>query len=332
MRAMMLENIGPLSESSLRRSDIPIPRPKEDEVLLRVLACGVCHTDLHTVEGDIIPPSLPVAPGHQAVGEVVESGAQVKNVTIGTRLGTTWVRKTCGTCRFCRTGKENLCESIEFNGFHANGGYAEYITVPADHLYPIPEVFDEVNAAPLLCAGIIGYRSLRLAEITPDTAVGLYGFGASAHIALQLAVHRGCRVYVFSRSEEHRELARSLGASWAGSVDQKVPEPIQSAVTFAPVGWIVKAALGHLDRGGTLAINAVHMSPLPSMEYVTLYHERTIRSVANSTPEDAVGFLNEAAKIGIRVKVTTFPLEEVYGALLAMKNTTLNGAAVLTLK
>jgi propanol-preferring alcohol dehydrogenase len=227
-------------------------------------------------------------------------------------------------------GKENLCESIAFNGFHANGGYAEYMTAPHKYVYPIPEVFDDTSAAPLLCAGIIGYRSLRLAELKPGSTLALYGFGASAHIALQIAVHRNCRVFVFSRSQEHRDLARDLGAYWTGTVDDEVPEPITSAVTFAPVGWIVKAALTHLDRGGVLAINAIHMSSVPAIEYQTLYHERTIRSVANSTRDDAIEFLREAAKIKLKVHVTTFPLEEACEALIRVKNGTLNGAAVLS--
>jgi propanol-preferring alcohol dehydrogenase len=326
---MVLEKPGKLSESSLTMRDIPVPEPKEDEVLLRVRSCGICHTDLHTIEGEI-SPSLPIVPGHQAVGEIIEVGSDVGKEALGTRVGTTWVRKACGTCRFCLAGKENLCETLEFNGFHKNGGYAEYMTAPYRYVYPIAEVFDDAAAAPLLCAGIIGYRSLRLSELAPGSTLALYGFGASAHLALQIAVHRGCRVFVFSRSEEHRNLARSLGACWTGTVDETVPEPISSAVTFAPVGWMVKAALKHLDRGGVLAINAIHMSPIPELEYTAVYHERTIKSVANSTGEDAVGFLKEAADIPVKVHVTQFPLGDAYKALMSVKTGTINGAAVLT--
>ena len=331
MRAMMLHSQGELNSASLTKSDIPIPAPEADELLLKVSSCGVCHTDLHTVEGDIHPPALPVVPGHQVVGRVVDQGTGVSAVMSGMRMGAAWVRKSCGTCRFCKSGKENLCESIEFNGFHENGGYAEYMTVPAEYAYPIPEMFDDISAAPLLCAGIIGYRSLRLAELKPGSSLGLYGFGASAHIALQLAVHRGCRVYVFSRSSVHRELATDLGAAWAGSIDDELPEPLASSVTFAPVGSIVQISLSQLDRGGVFAINANHLSPIPQIEYETLYHERTIRSVANSTRDDAIGFLKEAAEARVNVHTTSYTLEKAVEALAEMKNGTLNGAAVLTL-
>lgn len=309
--------------------EIADPVPADDEIILKVRCCGVCHTDLHTVEGDITPPSLPVVPGHQIVGEVVGRGAEAGRFGIGDRVGAAWLRKSCGSCRYCRGGKENLCKRAEFNGFHANGGYAEFVSVPEAYVYPLPDVFDDMSAAPLLCAGIIGYRALNLSEIADGATLGLYGFGSSAHIALQIAVYRGCRVFVFSRSEEHRKLAQSLGAYWTGSVDDAVPEPISSSITFAPVGWMVERALGHLDRGGTLAINAVHMSPIPELPYERIYYERTIRSVANSTRHDAVEFLELAAKIPVQIHTTAFSLAEAGTALDVLKQGRMNGAGVL---
>jgi propanol-preferring alcohol dehydrogenase len=352
---MVLETQGPISKKSLVLKELPIPEPGPGEVLIKVAACGVCHTDLHTVEGDIEPPALPVVPGHQAVGTVAGRGvgreagrgagrkaereagrgagrgASTARFKEGDRVGIAWVRSACGACARCKSGRENLCESITFNGFSADGGYAEYMCAPEEFVYALPPAFSNRSAAPLLCAGIIGYRSLRLAELEGGSSLGLFGFGASAHIALQIAVYRGCRVYVFSRSAEHRALAESLGASWTGGADDRCPELLGSAVTFAPVGWMVEKALSHLDRGGTLAINAIHMTPVPELPYELLYHERTVRSVTNSTRKDAVEFLELAAEIPVTVSTQAFQLEEANEALGAMKAGTINGAAVLVL-
>jgi propanol-preferring alcohol dehydrogenase len=290
----------------------------------------VCHTDLHTVEGEIQPPRLPVTPGHQVVGIVDALGAGVEGqVKPGDRLGVPWLYDTCGSCEFCRRGQENLCAQARFTGFHVDGGYAEYMLVGVRNALPLPENLSPEQAAPLLCAGIIGYRSLRLADLQPGERLGLVGFGASAHLALQVARYWGCEVYVFTRSEQHRRHAASLGAAWTGTADDQPPVPLDRAIIFAPAGGLVPLALETLRPGGTLAINAIHLSPSPEMPYALLYGERTLRSVANLTRQDGVEFLRIAQEIPIQSTVRVYELADANRALLDMKYSRIDGEAVL---
>ena len=329
MKAMILETPRPAEENPLALVDLPLPEPEVGQVRLRVRVCGVCHTDLHLVEGEIALPKLPIVPGHQIVGTVDALGAGVSRFALGDRLGVPWLYSTCGECEYCRRGMENLCDEARFTGQHADGGFAEFMVVPADFAYPIPEGFADVQAAPLLCAGIIGYRALRLSEIQPGGRLGLYGFGASAHVTIQVARHWGCEVYVFTRSEEHQRHALELGAAWVGQAQDTPPAELDSAVTFAPAGWLVPEALRVLRKGGTLAINAIHMSPIPEMPYRLLYGERTVRSVANATRQDAVELLQLAAQIPIHTDVELYHLEEANAVLQRLKRREIQGAAVL---
>jgi propanol-preferring alcohol dehydrogenase len=329
MKAMILNEPRPAGENPLSMAELPAPVPKKGEVLLRVHVCGVCHTDLHTVEGDLDLPKLPVVPGHQVVATVEALGEGVSQYKIGDRVGVPWLHASCGRCEYCLNGQENLCDDIRFTGLHVNGGFAELMVAPADFAYPIPAGFPDVQAAPLFCAGIIGYRSLRLSEIKPGQTLGLYGFGASAHVSIQVARHWGCPVYVFTRSPEHRRHALELGAEWAGGAEENPPALIHAGVTFAPAGWIVPAAMRHLRKGGTLAINAIHMTPIPQFEYNLIYGERTLRSVANSTRQDAIELLELAAEIPIHTDVELFPLEDANEVMNRIKQSEIRGAAVL---
>jgi propanol-preferring alcohol dehydrogenase len=310
-------------------ADLPVPEPGPGQIRLRVRACGVCHTDLHLVEGELDLPRLPVVPGHQIVGTVDSPGDGVTRFTRGDRVGVPWLYSTCGQCDYCRRGQENLCDNARFTGQHADGGFAEYTVVPAAFAYPIPEGFPDGQAAPLLCAGIIGYRSLRLSEIQPGGRLGLYGFGASAHVAIQIARHWGCEVYVFTRSAEHQRHALELGAAWVGQAQDAPPAALDSAITFAPAGWLVPEALRALRKGGTLAVNAIHMSPIPEMPYALIYGERTVRSVANSTRQDATGLLQLASEIPLHTDVELYPLEDANAVLQRLKRAEVQGAAVL---
>jgi propanol-preferring alcohol dehydrogenase len=319
-------------DAPLSIGEISRPVPNQSEILLHIQACGLCHTDLHVVEGDLKLPKLPLTPGHQIVGTVEAVGSSVTRFKKGDRLGVPWLYSTCGECEFCKSGRENLCDNARFTGYHVDGGYAEYVVVNEDFAYPISQTFSDVEAAPLLCAGVIGYRALRLSEIKPGKKIGLYGFGASAHIAIQILRHWECEVYVSTRSEHHRELAQELGAAWTGSAEERAPHPIDSAVIFAPAGQLVPLALKALKKGGTITLAGIHMSPIPEMEYKLLYEERTLRSVANSTREDVRGLLEVAAQIPIHTEVETFRLEEANEALRKLKYSEIRGSAVLTLQ
>lgn len=331
MQAMVLFSSQCITENPLVLTKVEDPQPGAGQVRLRVHACGVCHTDLHTVEGELKLPKLPLIPGHQIVGVVDAVGAEVTRYRIGDCLGVGWLGWTCGECEFCHRGEENLCPHARFTGLHVDGGYAQYVVVDERFAYSIPERFTEVEAAPLLCAGIIGYRSLRLSSIQPGGRLGLYGFGASAHIAIQVARHWGCEVYVFSRGEEHRRLAQELGAAWTGQAQEIPPVPLDASITFAPAGWIVPLALSHLRPGGTLAINAVYMNPIPELRYELIYGERILRSVANFTRQDAEEFLRLAAEIPVRTEVEIYPLSEANAALQRLKRGEIRGSAVLDL-
>ncbi len=329
MKSMQLQSYKPVAERPLIERDGAVPEPAEDEVLVRISACGICHTDLHVVEGELYPVKLPVVPGHQIIGVVERVGRKVKSHVRGERVGVAWLNATDGTCGYCRSGKENLCERATFTGYSIDGGYAEYMVTGTSFLYTPPKNLSDESAAPLLCAGIIGYRSLNLSGIQSGERLGLFGFGASAHIVLQLARARGCEVYVFSRNAEHRELAESLGAGWVGALEQHPPKPLDGAISFAPVGSLVPLALQRIRKGGTLALAGIYMSPIPTFDYNLLYHERTIRSVANNTHEDGVSFLKEAERISIKTEIEVYPLSEANEALLRLKEGKIRGAGVL---
>jgi propanol-preferring alcohol dehydrogenase len=328
---MLLKKFAPIDQNPLQLVDLPRPEPGPEDVLLRIKVCGVCHTDLHTVEGDLSGVKLPIIPGHEVVGIVEGKGKRASRFKEGERLGAAWLYSSCSQCGFCSRGLENLCENARFTGYHVNGGYAEYIVVPEKFAYRIPRIFSDQEVAPLLCAGIIGYRALRLSEIKPGERLGLYGFGASAHVAIQVAVHWGCEVYIFSRSEEHRALARRLGAVWTGSSKDDPPKKIQSSIVFAPAGEIALDALRVTERGGTVALAGIYMTSIPEVDYVKyLYHERTLRSVANATRRDGEELLRIAAEIPIRTTTELFPLEEANKVLQLLKAGKINGAAVLS--
>ncbi len=332
MKAMILKKISPIEERPLEAVDLPVPAPGAGEILLRVSMCGLCHTDIHTIEGDLDLPTLPIIPGHQIVGTVVRRGEGVDSPVEGTRVGSAWLNRTCGVCRWCAAGKENLCADARFTGFHVHGGYAQYTVLPADFVYPIPDGFSDRDAAPLLCAGIIGYRAFRLSGIEPGGTLALYGFGASAHVTIQIAVHRGCRVLVFSRAENHRRHAVELGAFWVGVSGDMPPVKPDASIIFAPAGGLVPEALEVLEDGGTVALAGITMTRIPSLDYEKhLYHEKVLRSVANSTRDDGFELVRLAAEIPIKTETTLFPLEEANEALLLIKESRISGAAVLEL-
>ncbi|GIW12704.1 MAG: alcohol dehydrogenase [Tepidiforma sp.] len=308
---------------------MPRLAPGDGELLLRVSACGVCRTDLQLAEGDLQPRRLPITPGHQAVGRVEAVGQGVSGWKIGDRAGVAWLAGTCGSCRFCVTGRENLCEAAKFTGWDRDGGYADCLTVRADFALPIPGNFGDLEAAPLLCGGVIGYRSLKVSGIRPGERLGLFGFGASATLAIQVAVAWGCEVFVVTRSSEEQERARRLGAAWAGGYGDRLPTLLHAAVTFAPVGDVVIRALESVDRGGTVAINAIHLDRVPAFSYDLLWWERSLRSVANFTRDDAREFLELAASIPVRTEIEVYPLERANEALLALAEGQVRGAAVL---
>src|SRR5215510_703889 len=333
MKAMVLARTADVGTSPLQLREIPIPEPGPEEVLVRLTVCGVCRTDLHVVEGELADPTLPLIPGHQAVGIVSQVGAGVSERRVGERVGIAWLQRTCGICQFCTSGRENLCERARFTGYQANGGYAEYALVPGVFAYPIPPVFSDEEAAPLLCAGIIGYRALRLSGVQPGQRLGLYGFGASAHIAIQIARHWGCQVYVCSLRPHHQTLARDMGAIWVGGASDPPPVRLHGSILFAPAGEIVPSALRALERGGTLAIAGIHMTPIPSLDYGReVFGERVIRSVTANTKQDGLDLLREAAAIPIRTHTQRFSLEQANQALQALKAGAIRGAAVLAIR
>ncbi|TKS60336.1 MAG: alcohol dehydrogenase [Nitrospira sp.] len=332
MKAMVLNHTGDVSSSPLLLQDCPVPVPGTGQVLVKIHVCGVCRTDLHVVEGELANIMLPLIPGHQAVGTVVRVGSMAPDLRKGDRVGIAWLQGTCGSCEFCTSGRENLCAKARFTGYQVDGGYAEYAVVPARFAYPIPPVFSDDEAAPLLCAGIIGYRALRLSGVKPGQRLGLYGFGASAHIAIQIARHWGCQVYVSSLKAEHQDLARQLGAVWVGGATDMPPDRLHGSIIFAPAGELVPPALRALERGGTLALAGIHMSPIPSLNYDhEIFGERVIRSVTANTRQDGLDLLREAAAIPIKPHTVRFPLDEANRALQALKAGAFQGAAVLSL-
>jgi len=328
MRAAILGRAGKVESRPLEIGEVERPAARRGEVLLRVKACGVCRTDLHIVEGELQPQKQPVIPGHQIVGEIADGGTA--ELRTGSRVGVSWLGGVDGSCPLCRRGMENLCDAPVFTGYTVDGGYAEYAVARADFVYPLPAELSDTQAAPLLCAGIIGFRSIRVAGVERGERVGLFGFGASAHLAIAVLRRWKCDVYVSTRGESHRRLARSLGANWVGSEKEKPPVELDRAITFAPSGDVVVQALDSLRKGGVVAINAIHLDRIPEFDYdKLLWGERQIRSVANMTRQDARDFLKVAAEIGLRPKVTLFPLEQVNEALAAVKADAIDGAAVV---
>ncbi|HET9406862.1 MAG TPA: zinc-dependent alcohol dehydrogenase family protein [Candidatus Sulfotelmatobacter sp.] len=328
MKAAVLESPKSVKERPLQIRDVPPPHCQPGQVLLRVRACGVCRTDLHIVEGELPPQRPHIIPGHQIVGEIIEGATPA--LPLGSRVGVSWIGGTDGTCDYCRRGMENLCDSPTFTGYSVAGGYAEYAVARSDFVFLLPPELDDLQAAPLLCAGIIGFRSLRVAGVQQGERVGLFGFGASAHLAIAVLHAWKCDVYVSTRGASHRTLAESLGAKWVGSEVEKPPVELDRAITFAPSGDVVVAALASLRKGGVVAINAIHLDRIPEFDYDRLlWGERQIRSVANMTRTDARDFLQLAAEIDLRPKVTVFSLDQANEALLAVKNDSINGAAVI---
>jgi len=339
MKACILPTPAPVDANPLTYTDVPAPEPAADEVLIKVRACGMCRTDLHVVEGELPVRRERVIPGHQVVGHVVVVGAAVSELQAGERVGVAWLHRTCGVCRFCRVGRENLCEHAEFTGWTVPGGYAEYAVAPASFVYRLPEGFDDLQAAPLLCAGIIGYRALRLTGLGVEgtnwagARIGIYGFGAAGHVSIQVARARGAEVYVATRDRaRHQTLAAELGATWVGDTYDAPPVKLDAAIIFAPAGALVPVALHALERGGALVLGGIHMSPIPSFDYSLIYGERIIRSVANNTRADGHEFLREAAQIPIHTHVETFPLARANEALAALKHDAIRGTGVLLCK
>jgi propanol-preferring alcohol dehydrogenase len=325
MKAMVLDQPG----RPLRLADLPTPVPGEGQILVRVSACGVCRTDLHVVDGELAEPALPIVLGHEIIGHVVETGSGVERFHAGERVGIPWLGFTCGVCRYCRDERENLCDAPRFTGYQIDGGYAEYTVADARYCFPVPGDYGDAEAAPLMCAGLIGYRSLQMAG--EAERLGIYGFGAAAHIVAQLARHRGQEVFAFTRrgDAEAQAFARDLGAVWVGGSDQRPPEPLDAAIIFAPVGALVPAAPRAVGKGGVVVAGGIHMSDIPSFPYDILWGERVVRSVANLTRRDAEEFLALAPRVPVRTEVHTFPLEQANEALARLRDGRLRGAAVL---
>jgi propanol-preferring alcohol dehydrogenase len=336
MKAWVLRAPAPIESYPLELTEISTPGPEEDEILVRISACGICRTDLHVIEGELRVRRSRIVPGHQIVGHIAAIGNRVQGFEIGQRVGVAWLNRTCGVCRFCTSGRENLCDDPQFTGWTVNGGFAEYTVAPAAFTYALPDGFDDIQAAPLLCAGIIGYRALRLTGMGErkdgwsGARLGLYGFGAAGHVCIQLARARGAEVYVSTRDRaRHQALALELGAAWVGGTFDEPPAELDAAIIFAPAGELVPVALKALGKGGALVLGGIHMSPIPSFEYTLIYGERTVRSVANNTREDGREFLAEAARIPVRTHVETFPFATANESLIALKHDAIRGAGVL---
>jgi alcohol dehydrogenase, propanol-preferring len=328
MHAMILEKAG----TALREIEVPAPVPKAGQVKVRVRACAVCRTDLHVVDGELPHPKLPLIPGHEIVGEIVECGAQTEHPGVGTRVGIPWLGWTCGHCQYCRANRENLCDEARFTGYTIDGGYAEFAVAEAAFCFPLPEFYNDVEAAPLLCAGLIGYRSLVMAGPVKDSVrLGIYGFGAAAHIVTQVAIHEGREVYAFTRpgKRSDQEFARSIGAAWAGGSDELPPQELDAAIIFAPAGPLVVAALRAVRKGCRVVCGGIHMSDIPSFPYSLLWEERSIHSVANLTRDDAQSFLSLAPKVPVRTETETFWMSNANEALERLRRGRVRGAAVL---
>jgi propanol-preferring alcohol dehydrogenase len=332
MRAMTLTEPASIDRSPLALSEVATPEPGVGEIVVRVEACGICRTDLHVVEGELPPHRKHIIPGHQIVGGVHKCGPGSARFKLDDRVGIAWLRSTCGNCKYCLAGNENLCPYAKFTGYDENGGYAEYAVVREDFAYALPTALDPVTTAPLLCAGIIGYRALRRADVRPGCRVGLFGFGSSASIVIQVARHWGCTVYVMTRDERHRSLARELGATWVGGGNDKPPELLDSAILFAPVGDLVPPALESLDRGGTLALAGIYMTDIPTLNYNRqLFYEKNLRSVTANTRQDGKELLNIAVEVPLRPKTTRFSLKDANRALQMLKHDAIQGSGVIVM-
>jgi len=332
MKAMVLDRQAKVATSPLALREVPPPEPGPGEVRVRVRACGLCRTDLHVIEGDLPARKLPLVPGHQVVGVVDRLGPGARRFREGDRIGIAWLRHTCGACAYCRSGRENLCEGSRFTGYHEDGGYAELAIVAEAYAYAIPDVFGDAEATPLLCAGIIGYRALHRAEVPVGGKLGIWGFGSSAHVTIQVARARGCEVYVATRGEAHQALAREMGAAWVGGATDALPTKVDGGILFAPAGEIVPPALQSIGKGGTLAIAGIWVSPIPELDYERdLFYERNLRSVTANTRADGEGLLREAAAIPIRPRVTTFALEDANRGLQLLRGDRLNGTGVIVI-
>lgn len=330
MLAHLLYSPARIEDAPLKLEEIPVPAPSAGEVLIKVTVCGVCRTDLHIVEGELVPPSYPVVPGHQCVGHVFAKGRGCKRFDVGDRIGIAWLRGTCKTCWFCSNGQENLCAGSLYSGFHAHGGYTEYAVIDENYAYRLPEGYSDQEAAPLLCAGIIGYRALKRSQLPDKGKLLIYGFGSSAHITCQIALGRGAQVFVATRAAKHRALAKELGAAWCGDAFDLPPERVDSAIIFAPIGDLVPAALSALRPGGTVALAGIHMSDIPALNYQKhIFHEKTLQSVEANTRADGTEFLAEASKVGVKVSVLPFDFKDANQALLKLKNDAFEGSAVL---
>jgi len=332
VRGMSLHQIARIETSPLKLDNVPPPIPVADEIRLKVHCCAICRTDLHVIEGDLPRARTPVIPGHQVVGTIDQLGPNVRDFKIGDRVGIAWLRHTCGVCRFCTSGRENLCEFSQYTGYHADGGYAEYAVVPAAFAYRIPPAFSDTDAAPLLCAGIIGYRALKRSGLQSGGRLAIFGFGSSAHIVLQIARARGCEVYVVSRTPNHQQMAKDLGAAWVGDDVSTMPQKATAAVVFAPSGKVVPAALESVDRGAAVALTGIHMSPIPELNYDRLlFNERDLHPVTANTRADARELLAEAARIPVKPLTKLYPLEDANRALQNMKDGKIDGTGVLVL-
>jgi alcohol dehydrogenase, propanol-preferring len=330
MRAMIVETPGAIETNPLHSADLPIPEPASNEILVRVKACGVCRTDLHVAEGDLPPKHPRIVPGHEIAGVVERLGSSCKRFAPGDRVGIAWLRETCGACTYCWRGAENLCPNARFTGWDHDGGYAEWAVVREDFAYALPSAINNQDASPLLCAGIIGYRAIKRAGVKPRATVGLYGFGGSAHIAIQVLKHWRCRIFVMSRGGAHQELAKELGAEWIGDASERPPAPLDSAILFAPAGDLVLPAMEALDRGGILAIAGIYLSPIPTLDYERhLFYEKEIRSVTANTRFDGTDLLRMAGEIPIRTHTIAMELTDANRALQMLKHDELKGAAVL---
>jgi propanol-preferring alcohol dehydrogenase len=330
MKAMVLAANAAIETAPLKLADLPEPAPAGGQVRLKVRCCAICRTDLHVIEGDLPPRKLPLVPGHQIVGVVDQVGARCRHFTVGQRVGAAWLRHTCGRCRFCTTGRENLCAEQQFTGYHADGGYAEHAVVPEEFAYAIPVGFSDIEAAPLLCAGIVGYRALKRCNLPDGGRLAIYGFGSSAHVIMQIALHRGCKVYVVTRDARHQGLAAEMGAAWVGESAAALPVATDSAIVFAPAGELVPQALSKLEKGGTVALAGIHMSPIPQMDYTQcLFYERDVRSVTANTRADGRELLELAATIPLRPRTVPYRLDQANEALADLKADRINGTGVL---
>lgn len=332
MKVMALHRQSPINLKPLKLEEWDIPEPSEDELLVKVKACGICRTDLHIIEGELPPKKLPIIPGHQIIGIVEKTGSKCIRIKPGDKVGIAWLRNTCGKCNFCKKGLENLCETSLYTGYHENGGFAEYTLIRESYAYLLPDNIDEVSSAPLLCAGIIGYRAWKKAELSPGEVLAIYGFGASAHIIIQIAVSKGVTVFVVSRNENHQKLAKKLGATWVGETPADFPTLPHASIIFAPIGEIVPNALEFLQKGGRLVMAGIYMSDVPSLKYEKhLFYEKQIVSVTSNTREDGIEFLKEALGIPVRTHVESAPLSEANELLIRLKEGKINGSGVLVI-